>query len=306
MKIRFLNILLIVALALFNLACGEDEEKEKEADVPDTVEDEIAKMVSTFFIALEDYNFDEARNYVTKGSYSSIKFLDKISDDFLSVYLVEVKSCQTKYDHGTCICEFDYFDEESIERVVEVEKYEDEWLIRFELGENFDNIYVYDYGYNLNKNIAGLPQVSLSQTFEEGMEELLTRLGSSYVKLGFSSPENVMSMDANYEGQETYGYSEYLFEECLIYTTYDFYDGKLSACSVNIGGRDTGEDVNQYLNAIYSLIEEKYGKPFNLPESLQEDPVQVREMRWFIKSYNEMLILQSFNDYLQLSIQEIP
>lgn len=306
MKIRLVNILLIGALVLFTLACGGAEEKEKEEDSPDTVEDEIAEMVSDFFIALEDYNFDKARSYVTKGSYSSIKFLDKISSDFVAFYFVEVKSCQTKYDQGTCICEFDYFNEEPIERVVEVEKYEDEWLIKFELGDNFDNIFVYDYGYNLNKNLEGVIQIPLSSDFKMGIEELLDRIGSSYVKLGFSSLDNIMTADPGYEGSTAYGYSDYSYETGTIHSSYDFYDQKLTSCSVSIDGRDVGEDIHQYYGAIYSIIESRYGKPFNLPESLMDDPIQMQEMRWFIKSYNELLILKSFDTYIQLSIQEIP
>lgn len=304
MSKRLFYILLLSFSFCLTTACSEEKE-DKEEDKVKKVENEVKEVVMYFFTALENYNFNTAKELSTKASYSSVKFLDKISEDFNSCHFIEVKSCEVKKDKAICVCEFGYYGEESIEREVEVEKFEEEWLMNFQIGKNFDNIFVYDYGYELNVGIDDVEQLSLDPELEVVLNELIARLSSSYVKLGFSSSSNVASVDPAYDGGTTFGYSDYEAAGSVIHTSYNFSDEKLSSCIVTIDGRDSGLDMTQYLEGFYSLIENKLGKPFNLPDEFTNDPTQIWEMRWFIKSYNEVLILTPQESRIQLMILEI-
>lgn len=305
MTMKLIYILLLSSAFFLTTGCSEDKGEKQEESKEDSVEEEVKDVVMQFFTAIENYSFNTAKEMSTKASYSSVKFLDKVSEDFNSCHLIEVKSCEVDKDKATCICEFGYYGEESIEKEIQVEKYGNDWLMNFQLGKNFDNIYLYDYGYVLNVSHEGLIQLSIGPELKMEVKKLIDRLNTSYVKLGFSSSDNVASVDSLYDGGTTYGYSDHFADGCTIHTDYDYRDGVLSSCVVLILDRDQGIDINQYYEAVYNLIVDKLGEPYNMPEKFKDDPSQVWELRWFIKSYNEILVLTSIDDHIQLSIEEI-
>ncbi|MCB9189650.1 MAG: hypothetical protein H6598_08555 [Flavobacteriales bacterium] len=297
--------ILLLQFALLGATSCSDEGKESKEIASDSEEEEVIKeVVNQFFYSLYAYDFESCKEFATKGSYSSINFLSKVSDYFESTYFANIVSCDVDGNHATCLCEFGYYDQVPAQRTVSLEKFKDEWLIDLRLGENFENIFTYDYGYSYNNRMSDFEQIPLNETAYHEIGKSIDLLVSSQVKLGFTSSEQIEMVDSLYHGTSVYGYSEKMFDDFLITTTYDFDDERLFFCSAEIVNES--QDIDVYARSIYDLMIDKIGNPFNVIESDLEDPEYMWESRWFIKGYNEILTLRINNGFALLTLYEIP
>jgi hypothetical protein len=294
--------LLIVVLSLVVFSCSEEKKEDDPAEKEEKTE-EVEAVANEFFSSLMSNNFQYSKGLVTKASYSSVNFLSKVSYAFVSVYFEGVESCEVEENKATCICEFGYYGENRIQREITLEKFEEEWLIDFRLGENFDNIFLYNYGYSEVEETEGA-KLSLDPATKDLLKDQVVRFTSSSVKVGFSTPEDIAAADLNYDGGTTYGTSEYDSELLTISTAYDFDDGRLSSAYVTIDNQDYEQEAAQYFEDIYKVMTSQLGTPFNLPNNPKVGPEDVMELRWFVKGYNEILILTNRSSYIQLTLQE--
>ncbi len=315
----FFSILILGALFAFSACSGEDsddvkdekeQKEEKEEDAVDKekikAEKEASEVVSKFFYAVAALDFEKSKKYVTKASYSSLNFLSKIADDFAAVSFSEVKSCDLKDKKVTCICEFNYFGGEVVQREIVAEKYEDEWLLDFQLGVNFDNIFVYNYGNKLNPRWEDTTQIALDSTTLQSIGGIIDRITSGKLKIGFSSSEDILAIDPAFEGGSTYGSSYLEIGDVSVTTSYNFFDNYLETCYTSLIHKDEAVGMNPYAESLCQFFVQKLGKPFNVSEDQVENLEEMLELRWFVKGYNEVLTLQFSGNYYSLNLYEIP
>lgn len=299
-------MLLLFAVSMFLAGCSTEEKNGESKEEKISEEDKVKDLVEIFFSNLINGNIDLAKGRATKASYSSINFLGKVLHEFQSIYFSQVKKCEIEDDVATCVCEFNYYNEDFIEKEVVVRRFEEEWLVDFQLGENFDNIFVYDYSYTKTSEMDDAAQVEFSEEAKVEFRKIIGRITSSYIKLGFAYSDNVASVDSLYGGSNDYGYSELLIDGLIFSSTYDFADGKLSNFYMELDNATAGVDMKTYFKSTVSLCTEEMGDPFNIPVGDLPNAYSYTELRWFVKSYNEVLTLRNNNDYISITLTEIP
>lgn len=260
----------------------------------------------SFFSMLLSKEFEEAKVFVNKASYSAVSFLEKTSEEFKSVQLSVIDSCEINDNKAKCLCEFSYFGGEKFEQEVLLEKYDEEWLIDFQLGITFKDIFHYNYGRKTNVKWEDVEQQPLDSLARHGVVDILETLVSGEVKIGFSDANLISEVDQNYEGNANYGSSETIVGDLFITTNYSFYDDRLESCYVEIVSATADPAVCVYAKGIAQVIVESLGRPFNVPENEVDELRKIVESRWFIKGYNELLTVKFDQSYISLSISEIP
>lgn len=301
MNTKLFYILFSFFLLFLGASCTSDDEADLEKQ-----EENIAELVDTFFYNLLSYEFVATKEMVTKSSYSSLDFLNKASMDFLQLNLIKVDSCVIDGKKASCLCEFEYYGGDVVSKRINLGKYDDEWLIDFQVGKNFDNIFIYNYGYSLNRKWKDLDQIELDTIAATEIKKVLSRMKSGMMKLGFSSFDEIKSVDDGYEGNYSYGSSVSDVSGLRITSTYTFYEERLETFVVNIENSGEETDVNIFAQSISRLFTDVLGAPFNVPTDQMQKMHELKELRWFIKSYNEILILTFEGDHFSLIINEIP
>lgn len=301
-----IKIRLWLSLGLFigvMMSCSSKEESKKE-DSKENEEDAIF-VAQTFLKNIVNGNFKSAEEFVTKGSYSSLKKLDKSYLYYQSINLVSVKSCEIEGAEAICDCEFNYYNEDAFVKQLHLQKFDDEWLVDFQLDVNFDNIFVYDYSYHKESFMNNVEQLEFNDDQVALIRNELNILTNGYVKIGFSEYSVVGMIDSLLVGSSSYGSSDYETFDLVISNSYDF-DTELTYCNADVDNLEDMTDMNQYFRHMTELVVEKLGMPFNIPKDKLDEMYMYGQLRWFIKSYNEILVLSNYDGYYNLELLDIP
>lgn len=307
---RVLNILLLIFIAQLNVSCSEKKEEtsavKEEGHDDEKEEESVVQTAEQFLENLLNYNFEEAIKQSTKSSYSSVKLISKYVGAYTSIYEVDVKECEVEKEEAICMCEFVYYDDGEAEQEVKLKKFDGEWLVDFQLGITIDNVFLYNYGYEPHGRSDDGHQIDLGGEERNELIQTIDKIVSSDIKIGFSTPENVESIEPLYEEILDYGYGDLEVGRLMISTYYTFEDDLLFSFYTELTSIDDSFDVNQYAQDIIELINSKLSTPFNMPDDFDGDFYKARELRWFIKGYNEVLVLSNDNGAIGLTIYDCP
>lgn len=307
MNLRAIQFILLMITVISFTGCTEDNKAEKEKLTTEEEEENINEVVNEFFYSIYANDFEASKKLATKASYSSLNFLSKASGYFESNYFSNIISCEIENDEATCLCEFGYYDQIPAQQNVSLKKFDGEWLVDLRLVENFENIFLYDYGYSLNSRITeDVVQLPFEDEVIIEIKSLLERILSSNIKLGFSSSLDVAKVDSLFSGNSKYGSSNWENDDFSMVTSYEFTNGKLNYCAVEIDDANYSVNMDQYVKSLCEVMKSTLGEPFNVPEEYQDQMEQIFELRWFIKGYNEMLVLTMSSGYFMITLYEIP
>lgn len=305
MTTKFKNIQLgfYLLFLLSILSCSSSEEKEEKNENEVSEYDDIKFTAAQFLNNLYYLNVKDAFLFCDNISKGNVKKLSNQFGSFNSTKLDKVDTCIIQNKNAYCNCTFVNGENLRFVKKLHLKKYEKEWLAHFILDENFDNIFVYDYSYEKLDQISKNP-LSLTETQLEHIKNVFNLINSSDLVINFTGVEYLKSVDENVKVLISKSLSSEINDANLkIVNNYFQEDNIIINASVDIYIENHLDYYQEFLN----IAVEEMGMPFNIPENTsQKDLNSFKRLRWFVKSYNEMITINFFKNYINISLQQIP
>lgn len=291
----------IVLFSVFS--CSSSNEKEnKNSDETSEYED-LKFTAEQFLYKLYYMNVDDAFLFCDNASKSSVKKLSNQFSYFNAKNLESIDTCIIDNKNAYCNCIFVNSENLKFEKKLYLKKYGKDWLVHFILDENFDNIYVYDYSYE-KLTTQSKSHLSFSDTQKEHIRTIFKRINSNDIIINFSTIEDIKKADLYATEMINKSFNSEIIDENLKIEA-NYYQENNNLYSVI---HDLFiENHKDYYQSFLDIAVDELGMPFNVPENTsQKDLSSFKSLRWFVKSYNELVTVHFYTNYINIYLQQIP
>jgi len=265
-----------------------------------------AKMaVQEFFTSLNSQRFESAENNCNKESKNTVRKLSKFSDYFNNVDLIAIDTCILNKDktEALCDCIYSVDNGENTLGTIKAIKYIDQWLVSYKFDDQNKNIWMYDYSLELANNVPEEVPTSEREYDFTYLENYIANVVNK-IRMGATTMYEFSQLDEQYEGSKSEGRTWHTSENYTQGNQYSF-DYNLENFAIRIN--EYNEEDNSYLfQEITKILVKTYGTPFNSLENVGTDYYKYKSFRWFSKSYNEVVQITSYSDFIRINIYSIP
>lgn len=303
MKIYFL---FIACLPIFITSCSCERNANEEKF------DEPAWVADKFYNAYSHKDFEEAAYYCDKHSKNSLESISYQSNYMEDVQFIKVDSCDLFEEHAYCYCR--YKDSDSIEQVDKLllRNYNEIWKVHFSKGgfnQNTETSILYRKKAEINNEAPEMIQ-NVADDELRILDSLLFSITSFIndvdIVIGFFEEDRLMSKEML--AYKVNSYDDYYTKKNhpdLLEAEYRYYfmDGiltKYEAILYDVKSRN----IYGVFDYISHLLRKEYGDPYNMDKISSEDWYKYKEIKWFLKGYNEEIVLSVNNNEVTLLLRE--
>jgi hypothetical protein len=328
----FLIGLIFSSLLLATLKCQTNNEEKstrstakKNQSIEDKQLDEIKKTTHYFCTHLAQKNFGKMAIYADRQTQQFLLEIKNTDDSFLNyLQFIQIDTCLIQENDAYCFCQF----ENNFEKVIapiRLIHYTTGWLIHVIWNDKNPNPFIVNTSSAKRKSFPiDLP--SLSDTLVK--RDIKNAIAYSLALIHF--PEVIVdymekdrwrtntilsprpsrlpltdiikwgTLVQQTEFQTSVSYSSFEFNANHTFTTSNI----LNAITFTFSPKQKDELLT-YFQEIALLLTKQFGNPYNILQVPQEQYYQFQQLKWFVKGYNEELVLSSENNTVELVLQSI-
>jgi hypothetical protein len=263
------------------------------------------ELVNTNYKKMAEYVDNDSKNILKEWSFNKVTFFDQAQ--FLSV-----DTCVIKGTKALCVCNFKT-DEFSIVDSLELNKFVDGWKVNIKWGVDKVNPFIFNTNLTMK---ASFPDNTpyLLDTLEKASFENAAMLITEFVHypdnvVGYLEKNmyNEMRINNELDGRDSifplikYGVYEKMegWNATLDYDKMDisieyFFDSDdlLKQLRFTLISEEDYKPFT-YFQEYAVFFTQRYGKPYNAVHINQEEFYKYQKLKWFVKSYNEELIIEN-------------
>ncbi len=266
----------------------------------------LAKMaIQELFTSLIYQNFDYAESHCNNESKNTVRKLSKFSSYYNSVNFLAIDTCilNKEKTEALCDCIFSVDNGENQLETFKVVKYIDQWLVSYKFDEQHKNFWMYDYSLELVDDAPNHYPTSNQEYDFSHLESYITNVVSK-IRIGATTMYEFSKLDTNYNGIENEGKTWFTAENYTQGNQY-YFDYNLNNFSIRINEYES--DNNSYIyQKLTELLVSIYGTPFNSLKNVDTDYYKFKSFRWFTKSYNEIVQITRYSDFIRINLYSIP
>ncbi len=295
-----LNYYLAIFVVIVVSSCGGQDDEKSVSEYEDV------KFTANEFIENIFYkNFKQAELFCDNISKGSVRKLENFQFEFRNIYFNRIDTCEITKNAATCVCMYEDYDAKEYEQVLELIKYNGEWLVNFVLDETFDNIFLYEYETDFFEEDKKWSHEVLQMESRDYLKQLLSQFNSNDLVLGHTTSFDLKELDENLKNNSSFLMeSNVEFNLLKFYNAYVFDDGTVDEVSIAISS-SLDEDMDNYYKDIVDILSSELGTPYNLKSLSKGDYHQAKNIRWFIKGFNEVLEVAYINQRVVISMKAV-
>jgi len=299
----FIYIIFVIPFLIGGCSCEREKNDGFEVTSPGWVS-------TQFYKAYADKDYYSAMDYCDKASEDKLEIEYYYSDNIADIDFVKVDSCDEYQDHAYCYC--NYIEEDSLSKTDKLllRNFNGIWKVHYdpETSKGESNLYSNkaDLRDDYSESPAPITEIIMSN-LDSVINESIRIINHTDVVVGFLSPYDLADVcrgalkESSYD--DHYVKRTYL-DRLEASSTFYFTSGmELNRFEMVVLDVDSWKRDGVYQYMIDKLISE-YGAPYNSGNIPTNELYKYKEIKWFLKGYNEELILSGEFFNLTLSLIE--
>jgi len=301
-------LLLMVVFFMSSCSCEEEGEEEKDKN------NDPAWVSEQFYKAYCDQNYQEAEKYCDRQSQETLRSMYEWESMAPKQKFKSVDSCDQYEEHAYCYCSYeDDAEENQIEKLLLRKMKGDVWKVHFEKGNHYegeDESPLYSKKvFKLRNAPDSLAEIDylITEDAKEVTEHFVKVFNDEDFVVGFFKEFGMYSIDENAEKKYSYSDNYESRKHYSAWTLSQTYQFDVNDVLTGYEGKaDVFEEENSYIlfHLITVAFNEVFGKPYNSEEVEDEKWFQYEELRWFLKGYNEELIIHNDRSAIQVYLRQ--
>lgn len=270
-----------------------------------------AWVAEKFYEAFAEKDFERAAYYCDKPSKTTLESYSYVASYMPDQKFESVDSCELYQEHAYCYCK--YKDEDSVSQTEKLllRNYGKIWKVHFTKGGfgSADESVLYDTKPELHEEA---PE-NIFPLIKEEKTDLDSVLSSAFrfmddvdVVIPFFNESNIGDKDElatkEYSYDNYYVRRDYLQTASVVFKYY-FTEEVLTNYEIIISDIESRNTFATY-QYLLEKIEDYYGAPYNTEKIAKEDWFRYKEIKWFLKGYNEELIVSVDTYNVTVILQE--
>jgi hypothetical protein len=286
---------------------------------------EVKKIAHGFCTHLAAKNYGKLSIFADKTTQQFLLELKNTDDRFLNnINFKQVDTCTVSEKEAFCMCLFES-NFEDVLTPVHLIHYTSGWLIH--LNWNYENPNPFLINTSVEKrtnaptNLSPLTDSLALRDLSNALNYSLALIHFPEVVVNYMEKERLRTnpilpprasripltelieqgkISEQTEFQTAITYSSFGYGARHIFTSNKTLEGINFTFSLS-----NKEELLSYFQEVAVLLTQRYGKPYNIHQASLEQLYQFQQLKWFVKGYNEELILTSENSNLELTLLSV-
>jgi hypothetical protein len=324
--LRMICVLFFLGFVQCNSKNDGKPDNTSKTDLPTKEEKELAEIKKTaknFCTQLANKNYSKMSLYSDKSTQAFFKEIKDADDRFLNnLTFIQVDTCTTDVNTAYCTCLFEN-NYEDVVTTISLIKYTTGWLVHLVWNHEYPNPFIMNTSHELRTIFPEeTPQISDSLTaieLQEILDYSLSLIHFPEVIINYMEKERLRtnlilpSRNSRIDLTTAITYGKIIekdeYKTLVNYSNFTFGANHMFTSNKILEGINftfSPEDKDQiiaYFQSLALLISQKYGLPYNINKSSTENQLyHYKQLKWFVKGFNEELVLMNGNSTLELML----
>lgn len=300
LRLLFFVVFILSVLMQSCSGCSKEEAEEEKYDDPSWVAEK-------FFKAYLKQDYEKAASYCDKQSKRTMEYISHNAVVKKQTFIA-VDSCEEFTDYANCYCRYQNEEAEEKTEKILLRDFKNRWKVHFDKGGSpVESSPLINTQAELNPEAPDqLDYLTEDRVNEANLffSEMISIFNEDDIVTGFATKETIEelykdSYTRNSTNNSLVIYNEKYSFDANIYFRFN-YDQILTSIEVKLSKLGM-QEYEYYAYFIQKMIEE-YGEPYNANDIDHSDLYFYRELKYYLKSYNQQITIDCLNSKITFEL----